>query len=126
MNWHRSALASEADRDEAAADVRLAHAEGRLSSEQAFDQLDRIYSAVTDVELSKALQRPDTPQSGRPMNVPWLVYSLATIIGAFVVFALTGRSGALIGGLIAVAGGVLARLGYALAGRGPRGPYVRT
>lgn len=54
---------SDADREQAAGDLRDHYAAGRISSDELSDRLDQVYAAQTGAEL-------DGLRGGRPATVP--------------------------------------------------------
>ena len=87
-------LASDADRDRAAERLRAATAEGRLSSEELEERLERAFSARTDAELEPLVA--DLPAPARPVVRPRLRDNehvrayVGTMLLLVAIWALTG------------------------------------
>jgi hypothetical protein len=87
-------LASDADRDRAAERLRAATAEGRLTSEELEERLERAFSARTDAELERLVA--DLPAPARAVVRPrrWDSEHVRAYVGVMLllvaIWALTG------------------------------------
>ncbi|HEX6582616.1 MAG TPA: DUF1707 domain-containing protein [Thermoleophilaceae bacterium] len=84
-------LASDADRDRAAERLRAATAEGRLTSEELEERLERAFSARTDAELEPLVADLPAPRRApRPRDRGHERAYVATMLLLVAIWALTG------------------------------------
>ena len=88
----RGLLASDADRDRVAERLRAAAGEGRLTSEELEERLERSFSARTDAELEPLVADLPSPRRRAPVprdHIHERAY-VATMLLLVAIWALTG------------------------------------